>query len=76
MIEGIKLTVIGMGFVFVFLSFLWAIMVLLANSLAHKTNLEMQQNENVAKDRASKDDELKVVITTAIHAHRKKYQRI
>lgn len=76
LLEGVKLTVIGMGVVFVFLVLLWTLMILLTKILASKTQLEILEHEK--KERKSRpsssgnDDEVMAAISMAIHTHRKK----
>ncbi len=77
-IEGIKLAIIGVLFVYTFLSFLVLVMLISARSLRHYTQKE-EREQMVLKKRAStniflSDDRLVAAVIAAIAAHRKSVQ--
>jgi sodium pump decarboxylase gamma subunit len=78
-IEGIKLAIIGVLFVYTFLFFLVLVMLISARSLRRYTQKE-EREQMVLKKRAStsiflRDDRLVAAVSAAIAAHRKSVQR-
>ncbi len=77
-IEGIKLAIIGVLFVYAFLSFLVLVMLISARSLRRYTQKE-EREQMILKKRAStniflRDDRLVAAVSAAIAAHRKSVQ--
>jgi sodium pump decarboxylase gamma subunit len=77
-IEGIKLAIIGVLFVYTFLFFLVLVMLISARSLRRFTPKE-ERDQMILKKRAStniflRDDRLVAAVSAAIAAHRKSVQ--
>jgi sodium pump decarboxylase gamma subunit len=77
-IEGIKLAIIGVLFVYTFLFFLVLVMLISARSLRRFTQKE-ERDQMILKKRAStniflRDDRLVAAVSAAIAAHRKSVQ--